>query len=640
MKHFTKRVLSITLVLLLVLSVTVGTLPTVVSAKTGTQGTNTGTRHTLCTSLSTQAQQYYTGSYTWETLSAMTGGNEDCLDTDNELFQALHNLMSSTMTASVSYSSLTSYWPKTDGTGSKSSTQLFYSDTTGSDFNREHVWPKSHASFHESNGGSDLHHLRPTDSTINSTRGNLIMGNVKDKNSSYKTKSYNGKTVLYYTGSLCEVNDNIKGDVARILLYVWCRWEEPNLFKNTPTPVKGPNDEKNDGGKVIESLDTLLQWCALDPVDTWEMSRNDQVENIQGNRNAFIDYPELAWLVFGKDVPANITTPTNNTGVSGNPSTGNGSNGNSGSDNSGTGSGSSAGNTLTMVDTPSADTAFKLRMDKEGTSYYFNGSVAFDNLPWYLGTTTTESEAKDVYAESVDGGYKLYFYNSENTKTYFCIYQDGTHISICINHSGNSQFYDKNGTTFSWNATHKTFTATVGGNEYFIGSDSESTHKTFSAEKLSEVGSGYPSHLYAMTGSNSGSNSGDNSGSNPDNNSGNNNSGCHHSWGEGQITASASCDVAGSKKFTCSICGETKVEAIQPIGKHNYGSWKQVTAPTSRKQGLNERKCVVCGHTETQVVEALGSSIPTAVVIGAGCTLSFAAGGALCFLLMRKKVIK
>ena len=54
----------------------------------------------------------------------------------------------------------------------------------------------------------------------------------------------------------------------------------------------------------------LLEWCELDPVDTWEMGRNEVVQKIQGNRNVFIDYPELAFKLFDKEVPSDMTTPS------------------------------------------------------------------------------------------------------------------------------------------------------------------------------------------------------------------------------------------------------------------------------------------------------------------------------------------
>ena len=42
----------------------------------------------------------------------------------------------------------------------------------------------------------------------------------------------------------------------------------------------------------------LLRWNEADPVDSWEMNRNNVIEGIQGNRNPFIDHPELASVLF------------------------------------------------------------------------------------------------------------------------------------------------------------------------------------------------------------------------------------------------------------------------------------------------------------------------------------------------------
>jgi hypothetical protein len=62
--------------------------------------------------------------------------------------------------------------------------------------------------------------------------------------------------------------DNVKGDVARICLYVYVRWG-----KEFPSC--------NNINTVFQSIDVLLEWCALDPVDTWEMGRNEVVAAIQ-----------------------------------------------------------------------------------------------------------------------------------------------------------------------------------------------------------------------------------------------------------------------------------------------------------------------------------------------------------------------
>lgn len=282
-------------------------------AATGSVTYNTGTRHEVCEELSAQAEAYYVGEYAYDVISALESDASDPYR--SEMFNALHDMMEDTMTDSVTYGDLPDSWKYTDAEGGNKGTMLFYSDTESESFNREHVWPKSRGSFFQRYAGADLHHLRPTNSDVNSKRSNYTMGNVRENYSSYTTKEYNGKTVLYYIGAqdIVEVNDNIKGDVARILLYVYVRWEQPNLYKNVATselPAFDPDDDANNGKKVIESKETLLEWMEIDPVDTWEMSRNDQCENVQGNRNVFIDYPEYAWLLFEENVPDNYTTPS------------------------------------------------------------------------------------------------------------------------------------------------------------------------------------------------------------------------------------------------------------------------------------------------------------------------------------------
>ncbi len=313
MQKTIKRTLSALLCLCLVLSLFAG-LGFTADAATSK---NTGVRHETCAALSEQALDYYTGEYDWDTLSLLDGVETDSslAAMDGELYNALNELMSDTMTNSVTYKNLINYWTSTDASANGGQI-LFYSDVEStSNVNREHVWPKSRASFYQKNGGSDLHHLRPTNSNVNSTRSNYTMGDVVGVYSGYKTYQYDGKNVLYYLPSadIVEVNDNIKGDVARILLYVYVRWEQPNLCENVASgnlPAFDSDDSANNGLAVIKNLDTLLEWCAEDPVDTWEMSRNDCIENIQGNRNVFIDYPEYAWLIFGREVPADLVTPS------------------------------------------------------------------------------------------------------------------------------------------------------------------------------------------------------------------------------------------------------------------------------------------------------------------------------------------
>ncbi len=282
MRTSLKKLLSLLLVLTIVVSMFAGLITT---ANAATFSYNTGKRGTLCTSLSSKATAYYTGSYVYSTLSAKTAST---------IKSSLQTLMTDTHATMTTYADLKTYTKYSDAyNGSSSEIVDFYSSDTYSGtwdnaatWNREHVWCQSLGSFTTSDCGSDLHHLRPTDPKLNSTRSNLPFGEVSG---SYKTATSNSGAVGgYYTSTCFEPLDNVKGDVARILLYCYVRWGESNL------------------SGLISTTD-LLNWMKSDPVDTYEMGRNDVVQGIQGNRNVFIDYPEYAWLIMGKSVPSHST---------------------------------------------------------------------------------------------------------------------------------------------------------------------------------------------------------------------------------------------------------------------------------------------------------------------------------------------
>lgn len=274
---------------------------------------NAGTRGVTATSISTTGKNWYSGkSVSWTTLKALSGNNQTSSVTaasNNDLLEELSDLMHISSSAVPTYSGTVSgtlayYWIGTDKSANGSTFRLIYSDvdsgsnTNGSYFNREHVWPQSLGHFTTSGAGADLHHLRPEYPNINSSRGNHPFGDVTK--ASANTYNYGGRTVLWVQGGYAEVMDNVKGDVARILLYVYTAYpENKNIFTT-------------DGSysQVMRNRDTLLEWMQIDPVDTWEMSRNDAIQSVQGNRNVYIDYPELAWMIFGLQPPTNMTTPS------------------------------------------------------------------------------------------------------------------------------------------------------------------------------------------------------------------------------------------------------------------------------------------------------------------------------------------
>lgn len=139
--------------------------------------------------------------------------------------------------------------------------------------NCEHTWPQSRFSSRESSSmqKGDLHHLYPTDSRANSTRGNIPFGEVDGEEVTGCPLSERGDDI--YRGiSSFEPPKYHKGNVARALFYFSVRYRI----------------SINDTEEVF-----LKQWHRDDPVDQDEIRRNEKIYQIQGNRNPFIDDPEL-----------------------------------------------------------------------------------------------------------------------------------------------------------------------------------------------------------------------------------------------------------------------------------------------------------------------------------------------------------
>lgn len=162
------------------------------------------------------------------------------------------------------------------------------------DFNKEHLWPQSHGIDGLVPAYSDLHHLRASESSMNSTRGNLDFDLCEGL---AEAKEKNG---CWYTKSAFEPPDSAKGDVARAVMYMAVRYEakansngDLELVERVGT---GP------GTNVLGRLSTLLDWNELDPVDAFETNRNELIyQRYQGNRNPFIDHPEWARRVFAPE---------------------------------------------------------------------------------------------------------------------------------------------------------------------------------------------------------------------------------------------------------------------------------------------------------------------------------------------------
>ena len=308
MRKFIKSTIASLLIILIVLSTSLPVFSATEKSPAIKESSlvNTGVRDVVCTTLDDDALDYYGSEYSYEVLSTMS---------KNTLLLELRELMTETHTNYAKYNDCRYKANQTDSEGGDSTTVSFiysgylgtmdnWAGNSGKGWNREHVWPCNLGGFSRDGGyvASDLHHVRPSDAKINSTRNDNKYGNVANNSTTeVKGNAYNGTTIYggYYYDGYFEPYDNVKGDVARICLYVYVRWGGEYLGVSNIT-------------NVFESVDVLLEWCETDPVDTWEMGRNDVVESMQGNRNVFIDYPELAWILFDEEVPAGMTTPSGN----------------------------------------------------------------------------------------------------------------------------------------------------------------------------------------------------------------------------------------------------------------------------------------------------------------------------------------
>lgn len=191
----------------------------------------------------------------------------------NELLNSIKNTITKTHTTLVNYAYAKTAYKLTDADPLKPGNIItFYSNTSingtwenGITWNREHVWPKSLSggiyntlNDNDKNAGTDLHHIRPALTSINSSRGNKAYGTITNEQT-------------FYPG------DEFIGDTARILFYLSVRY-----------------DMSITGLKVCNDISLLLEWNNTDQVDNLERNRNASVQEIQGNFNPFIDNPWIA----------------------------------------------------------------------------------------------------------------------------------------------------------------------------------------------------------------------------------------------------------------------------------------------------------------------------------------------------------
>lgn len=70
-----------------------------------------------------------------------------------------------------------------------------------------------------------------------------------------------------------------------------------------------------------------------------------------------------------------------------------------------------------------------------------------------------------------------------------------------------------------------------------------------------------------------------------------------HTWNDGVVTTPATCTESGVKTYTCTVCGETKTEAIAALG-HVWGAYTVTKHAVNGNDGEKTRTCSRCNITE------------------------------------------
>ncbi|MDO4335222.1 MAG: endonuclease [Bacteroidales bacterium] len=217
----------------------------------------------------------------------------------------------------LNYTDLPNYWvltdtyPERDGGELRfwdmysSESYLIHPDETGrqafsrNKMQREHAVPKSWWKVGDdveyTPAYSDLWNLYPSDGPANQAKNNYPLGPVATASFDNGVTKVGSPQAGFGGGckSVFEPADDYKGDFARAYFYMATvyddlAWKYTYMFKTEEWPTLQP-----------WAMDMLLDWARRDPVSDKEIARNDAVENCQGNRNPFIDFPSLAEYVWG-----------------------------------------------------------------------------------------------------------------------------------------------------------------------------------------------------------------------------------------------------------------------------------------------------------------------------------------------------
>lgn len=165
--------------------------------------------------------------------------------------------------------------------------------------NTEHIVPQSFF------GGvspmkSDLFNIRPSHGSANSSRGNSPYSEIPNANAQWYGINASGDYTTQgsipsdpenwskRSGALWEPREDAKGDIARKVFYFY-----------TMYPTQAGSIEE------LGNLEMFFTWHEQDPVSSFEATRNERIQQVQGNANPYISHPEwveTAWFWSGETI--------------------------------------------------------------------------------------------------------------------------------------------------------------------------------------------------------------------------------------------------------------------------------------------------------------------------------------------------
>ena len=185
-------------------------------------------------------------------------------------------------------------------------------------YNREHSIPKSWFGGSKSGPGCDIFQVVPTDGYVNNRRSNYAFGEVSSASYTYdgaklgsaksititggNTIAGNTGTSVSCSGTVFEPRDEYKGDFARGYFGTMIKWAGDYQAFTSDDGGKMFSSNYNTGsfGLTKYGVALLMKWHRQDPISQKEIDRNNGIQETQGNRNPFIDYPYLAEYIWGE----------------------------------------------------------------------------------------------------------------------------------------------------------------------------------------------------------------------------------------------------------------------------------------------------------------------------------------------------